>query len=122
MQEHSKQWYINVRGTDNSAFQIEYVSSNQVFLAKRQYRHRKMNAFTQLIVEVQRVSDITYLDHFYVLYRWAEAELNKENRNFFISRHGNSQKPFSGTILIFCECFSFLPQHIDSQTAIVEIQ
>ena len=81
-----------------------------------------MNAFSQLIVEVQRVSDITFLNYFYVLYRWAEAELNKENRNFFISRHGNSQKPFSGTILIFFECFSVLPQQIDSQTTIVGIQ
>ena len=102
--------------------QKEYVSSNQVFLVKRQYRYSKMNAFSQLIVEVQRVSDITFLNYFYVLYRWAEAELNKENRNFFISRHGNSQKPFSGTILIFFECFSVLPQQIDSQTTIVGIQ
>ena len=89
---------------------------------KHQYCYSKMNEFTQLIVEVQQVSDITYLDLFYVLYRWAEPKLNKENINFFISRHGNPQKPFSGTILILCECFSFLPQHIDSQTAIVWIQ
>ena len=51
---------------------------------KHQYCYSKMNEFTQLIVEVQQVSDITYLDHFYVLYRWAEAKLNKENRNFHL--------------------------------------
>ena len=36
LEEHSKRWYINVRGTANSTFQKEYVSSNQVFLVKRQ--------------------------------------------------------------------------------------
>ena len=103
MEEHSKRWDINVSGTANSTFLKEYILSNQVFLVKRQCRYSKMNAFTQLvIVEIQRESDITYSDHFYVLYRWTETELKKENRNFFISRHGYSQKPFSGTILIFC--------------------
>ena len=58
---------INVCGATNSTFQKEYVSSNQVFLVKRQYRYSKMNAVSQLIVQVQRVSGITFLDYFYVL-------------------------------------------------------
>ena len=58
---------INVCGATNSTFQKEYVSSNQVFLVKRQYRYSKMNAVSQLIVQVQQVSGITFLDYFYVL-------------------------------------------------------
>ena len=71
-------WYSKF----NISEKICFIKPNP--LVKHQYRYSNINELTQLIVEVQQVSDITYLDHFYVLYRWAEAKLNKENRNFHL--------------------------------------
>lgn len=62
------QWYVNKRTTTSSTFRKEYVAKKDVYLVKRQYRHNKLNDFSQLIVEV--MTEDAFLGCYYTLYRW----------------------------------------------------
>ena len=86
------QWYINKRATTSSTFRKIYVAKKDVYLVKRQYRYNKLNDFSQLIVEIKRMTEDDVLDYYYVLYRW----LGDKQQRFSVRRHGNVQRPFLG--------------------------
>jgi len=88
-------FYINTRIQSNANWSKKHVNSVNVYRLMRQYRHNKNNNLSHLIAEIEN-SDGQLLDYYYVLYRWQGGDDNSED--FALSRHGNSIKPFQGTV------------------------
>ena len=63
------QWYINKRTTTGSTFRWEYVAKKDIDF--------QLNHFSQLIVEVKRMTEDAFLDYYNILYRWLDNKLQQ---------------------------------------------
>lgn len=99
--DHS--YYINNRTSIDRTWTKQYVDKESIFHVRRYYRYNKLNAFNQMIVEVQK-HDRAPLDYFYVLYRKNKDSIDNNDCEILMGRHGNAKNPHAG---IYDDCVEF---------------